>query len=60
MPDVFPQRDFLLEKEKERETVETGTGIYAGIIGLDVGADPVEALDLVLGFLFIDLTGDDF
>ena len=39
---------------------EVGLGFQAGIIGLDVGADPVEALDLVLGFFFIDLTGDDF
>jgi len=39
---------------------EVGLGFHAGLIGLDVGVDPVEALDLVLGFLFIDLTGDDF
>jgi len=39
---------------------ELGLGFHAGLIGLDVGVDPVEALDLVLGFLFIDLTGDDF
>ncbi|MBW2713150.1 MAG: hypothetical protein JRC77_05300 [Deltaproteobacteria bacterium] len=39
---------------------EVGAGFQAGIIGLDLGADPIEALDLVLGFLFIDLTGDDF
>lgn len=39
---------------------EVGLGFHAGIVGLDVGADPVELLDLALGFLFIDLTGDDF
>ena len=39
---------------------EIGLGFQAALIGLDVGADPVEALDLVLGFFFIDLTGDDF
>ena len=39
---------------------EVGLGFHVALIGLDVGADPVEALDLVLGFLFIDLTGDDF
>ena len=38
---------------------EVGLGFHVALIGLDVGADPVEALDLVLGFLFIDLTGDD-
>ncbi len=39
---------------------EIGLGFHAGLIGIDVGADPVEALDLVLGFFMIDLTGDDF
>lgn len=40
---------------------EVGLGFQAGIVGLDVGVDPVEVLvDLVLGFFFIDLTGDDF
>jgi hypothetical protein len=39
---------------------EVGTGFQAAIIGIDVGVDPVEILDLVLGFFFIDLTGDDF
>lgn len=39
---------------------EIGLGFHVALLGLDVGADPVEALDLVLGFFFIDLTGDDF
>jgi len=39
---------------------EVGAGFHALFLGLDVGVDPIEALDLVLGFLFIDLTGDDF
>ena len=39
---------------------EVGTGFQAAIVGIDVGVDPVEILDLVLGFFFIDLTGDDF
>jgi len=39
---------------------EVGAGFQAVIAGVEVGVDPVEALDLVLGFLFIDLTGDDF
>jgi hypothetical protein len=37
-----------------------GTGFQAAIVGVDVGVDAVEILDLVLGFFFIDLTGDDF
>jgi len=39
---------------------EVGAGFQAAIVGMDVGVDPVEILDLVLGFFFIDLTGDDF
>ncbi len=39
---------------------EVGAGFQAALVGVDVGVDPVEALDLVLGFFFIDLTGDDF
>ncbi len=39
---------------------EVGLGFQAGIVGFDLGADPVEVLDLVLGVFFIDLTGDDF
>ena len=39
---------------------EVGAGFQAAIIGIDVGVDPVEILDLLLGFFFIDLTGDDF
>jgi len=39
---------------------EVGAGFQAAIVGMDVGVDPVEILDLFLGFFFIDLTGDDF
>ncbi len=39
---------------------EIGAGFQAAILGVDVGVDVVEILDLVLGFFFIDLTGDDF
>ncbi|MGE5842628.1 MAG: hypothetical protein ACM335_10140 [Deltaproteobacteria bacterium] len=39
---------------------EVGAGFQAAIVGMDVGVDVVEAFDLVLGFFFIDLTGDDF
>jgi len=39
---------------------EVGAGFQAAIIGVDVGVDPVEVLDLILGFFLIDLTGDDF
>ncbi|HVP76455.1 MAG TPA: hypothetical protein VMV04_01030 [Thermodesulfobacteriota bacterium] len=39
---------------------EVGAGFQAAILGIDLGVDVVEVLDLVLGFFFIDLTGDDF
>jgi hypothetical protein len=39
---------------------ELGAGFQAAIIGVDLGVDAVEILDLVLGLFFIDLTGDDF
>ena len=39
---------------------EVGVGFQAAIVGVDVGADVVEVLDLVLGLFFINLTGDDF
>lgn len=39
---------------------EVGVGFQATIVGIDVGIDAVEILDLVLGLFFIDLTGDDF
>ncbi len=39
---------------------EVGVGFQAAILGIDIGVDPVEILDLLLGFFFIDLAGDDF
>jgi hypothetical protein len=39
---------------------EFGVGFQAAILGIDIGVDPIEILDLLLGFFFIDLTGDDF
>ncbi|MCU0600002.1 MAG: hypothetical protein MUE70_12215 [Desulfobacterales bacterium] len=38
---------------------EIGAGFQLLIIGIDIGVDPVEVLDLATGFLFIDLRGDD-
>jgi hypothetical protein len=40
--------------------VEFGASFQAFLAGVDVGVDPLEILDLVAGFLFIDLTGDDY
>jgi hypothetical protein len=39
---------------------EFGVSVHAAIVGADVGLDPVEILDAVLGFLFIDIRDDDF
>ncbi|MGH0030403.1 MAG: hypothetical protein ACQGVC_11480 [Myxococcota bacterium] len=39
---------------------EVGAGVQAALVGVDVGVDPIEVLDLLLGFVFIDLADDDF
>jgi hypothetical protein len=38
---------------------EIGYSLQLLIVGADVDVDPVEVIDLVLGFLFIDIRGDD-
>lgn len=38
---------------------EIGASVHLILVGIDVTVDPVEVLDLVLGFLFIDIRGDD-
>jgi hypothetical protein len=40
--------------------LEVGAGFQAAIIGIDVGIDPLEVLDLVAGIVFLDLTDDDY
>jgi hypothetical protein len=40
-------------------TSEIGADAQAGIVGINVGVDPVEVVDLAAGFLFIDLRNDD-
>jgi len=39
---------------------EIGAGLHLAIIGLDVGVDPLEAIDLLTGLVGIDITDDDF
>jgi hypothetical protein len=39
---------------------EFGLGFQAYLVGLDIGVDPMEAVDLVLGLLLLDLRDDDF
>jgi hypothetical protein len=38
---------------------EIGLGVQALIVGVDVGVEPLEFVDLLAGIFFIDLTGDD-
>jgi hypothetical protein len=40
--------------------VEFGVSLQALLVGFDIGFEPLEILDLLAGFLFIDLTGDDY
>ncbi len=40
--------------------VEFGAGFQALLVGVDIGVEPLELLDLVTGFVFIDLVGDDY
>lgn len=39
---------------------EIGAGVQIGILGVDIGIDPVEILDLVAGILTLDIRDDDF
>ena len=39
---------------------EVGVGFQAATVGVDVGVDVVEVLDLFLGLFFVDLTADNF
>ena len=55
-------------KENNEETdrhpyygpMEIGAEAQAAIVGINVGVEPLEALDLLAGILFIDLKGDDY
>jgi hypothetical protein len=38
---------------------EVGLGAHVVVLGAEVGVDPVEAFDLVIGLLFLDPRGDD-
>ena len=40
--------------------LECGAGFQAGIIGLDVGIDPLEIFDFAAGLIFLDPLGDDY
>jgi hypothetical protein len=40
--------------------LEVGAGAHLLLVGLDLGVDPYDALDLVAGILLLDPKGDDF
>lgn len=39
---------------------EFGLGLQVLLVGVDVGVEPVELVDLVLGFFTVDIENDDF
>lgn len=39
---------------------EIGTGVHLGVVGADVGFDPVEIVDFFTGFFLVDVREDDF
>ncbi len=39
---------------------EFGVGLHLFFLGLDVGVDPLEIVDLLAGFVLIDVRSDDF
>lgn len=40
-------------------TGECGIGLHAALLGVDVGVDPLELIDLVVGFVGLDPLDDD-
>jgi hypothetical protein len=39
---------------------EIGLGLHAGVVGVDVGIDPMEIVDFLGGFFLWDPRHDDF
>lgn len=56
---VTPSDEIFLPKEGALDFWEIGGSLGLGVIEADVSIHPVEILDAVLGFLFIDITDDD-
>ena len=38
---------------------EIGASVQLGVVGADVTVDPLEILDCLAGFIFLDITDDD-
>ncbi len=56
---VSPSDEIFLQKEGAYDFWEIGGSLGLGVIEADVSIHPVEILDAVLGFFFIDITDDD-
>ena len=56
---VTPSDEEFLPKEGEFDFWEIGGSLGLGVIEADVSIHPVEILDAVLGFIFIDICDDD-
>ena len=56
---VSPDDEIFLPKEGAFDFWEIGGSLGLGVIEADVSIHPVEILDAVLGFFFIDITDDD-
>ena len=56
---VTPSDEIFLPKEGAIDFWEIGGSLGLGVIEADVSIHPVEILDAVLGFLFIDICDDD-
>ena len=56
---VTPSDEIFLPKEGAFDFWEIGGSLGLGVIEADVSIHPVEILDAVLGFFFIDITDDD-
>ncbi len=56
---VTPSDEIFLPKEGAIDFWEIGGSLGLGVIEADVSIHPVEILDAVLGFFFIDISDDD-
>ena len=39
---------------------EVGAGAQLAVVGVDIGLEPLELIDLLLGFVFLDIRDDDY
>ncbi|MFC1737285.1 hypothetical protein ACFL1X_14330, partial [Candidatus Hydrogenedentota bacterium] len=60
-------QDFNLKKEGntalykwKRDYLGVGASLFAGVLGVEAEARPLEMIDFVTGIIGFDLRGDDF